>query len=209
MPLGILHVRRLSLLLLAFALLSEREGWAAAQDTRQICFKFMGPCPAFPEWGGTVDDSDYAYEHMGVAQMDRCILRAKEYHEWCQCSPNDRVIIVHMPSSAWAAYPEFPRQVPITQAMSHTRLWEAAHRFREKPADYAAPKGKFWVDAMPHVSGESGGEIADRQAGEDAARAVGSTPTGRTFPWPSTRSRTATLRSQSLPRLQPLVTSGS
>ena len=179
-----LDVRRLSPLLLAFLLSgpAEREGWAAAQDTRQICFKFMGSCPAFPEWGGTVDDSDYAYEHMGVAQMDRCILRAKEYHEWCKCSPNDRVIIVHMPSGEWAAYPEFPRQVPTTQAMSHTRLWEAAHRFREKPADYAAPKGKFWVDAMPHVSGESGGEIAGRQAGEDAARAFGSTPTGpRTF----------------------------
>ena len=28
-------------------------------------------------------------------------------------------------------------------AMAHTRLWEAAHRFREKSADYAAPTGKL------------------------------------------------------------------
>jgi len=66
--------------------------------------------------------------------------------------------------------------------MAHTRLWEASHRYRDLPADYIAPSGKFWLDAMPHVSGDSGGEIASRQEAEDAVSAAGSAPTGpRTF----------------------------
>jgi len=92
---------------------------AAAVDGRQICFKFAGPCPAFPEWSGSVDDSDYAYDNMGVEKMERCLLRAAEFHEWCQCSANDRVIIVHMPTGTWATHPPFPRQVSQNTSSKH------------------------------------------------------------------------------------------
>jgi len=161
---------------------ARQTGLVAAEDSKQICFKFAGACPAFPQWAGSVDDSDYAYDHMGVEHRDNCIKRAKEFYEWCQCGPDDRVIMVHLPSGASASYPAFPRQVFEMQAMAHTRLWEVAQRFREQPSDYIAPKGKFWVDAMPHVSGESGGEIKSRQHGEDAALAAGTAQLGpRTF----------------------------
>ena len=56
---------------------------AAQEDQKQVCFKVAGPCPRFPEWAGSTDDSDYAYDSLGVAQMERCLQRAKEYHEWC------------------------------------------------------------------------------------------------------------------------------
>ena len=120
------------------------------------------------------DDSDYAYEAMGVAQMERCLQRAKEFHEWCKCDPGDRVIMMHVPSGQWAAHPPFPRQVGFQQAMAHTRLWAGANRFRDGASDYVAPMGSFWVDAMPHVSGSSGGEIVSRQEGEQAALAADS-----------------------------------
>jgi len=178
--------RRSRGLLLTLALLcssrGERTLLVGAQDTKQICFKFAGPCPRYAEWAGSVDDSDYAYENMNSAQREQCLLRAKEYHEWCECEPGDRVIMVHMPSGDWAAYPPFPQGVPAIQAMAHARLWESAMRFRDSASDYAAPTGRFWVDSMPHVSGESGGRIASRDEGEDAAIASGSQPTGpRTF----------------------------
>lgn len=128
-----------------------------------------------------MDDSDYAYETMGSAQRERCLLRAKEFHEWCRCAPTDRIIVVHIPSGDWAAHPPFPKAVPAIQAMAHARLWESAMRFRESSSEYAAPAGKFWVDSMPHVSGESGGQIASRDAGQDASIANGSHPGPVTF----------------------------
>ncbi len=30
-------------------------------DQQMVCFKYEGPCPNYPEWSGSLDDSPYAY----------------------------------------------------------------------------------------------------------------------------------------------------
>jgi hypothetical protein len=68
-------------------------------SSRQACYKFEGPCNRYPEWGGSRDDSEWAYENRDVGKnRDNCLLRAKEYFEWCGNGPEDPVLVVHMPT---------------------------------------------------------------------------------------------------------------
>jgi hypothetical protein len=42
----------------------------------QVCFKYAGDCNLPPDWAGVRDDSDFAYENLGVVEAEKCLDRA-------------------------------------------------------------------------------------------------------------------------------------
>jgi hypothetical protein len=75
-------------------------------SNRQACFKFQGECAQYPEWGGTRDDSEWAYVNKDVGRnRETCLARAKEYFEWCGNRPENPVRMVHVPSGSLPSYP--------------------------------------------------------------------------------------------------------
>ena len=137
-------------------------------ESRQACFKFQGPCELYPEWGGTRDDSEWAYLNLDVGKnREKCLSRAKEYFEWCGNREENVVRMVHVPSGmfslsdltysallpsflagAWAVHP--PQDIIMdTEAFENARVWEIASRFRTSAAQYA-PGGALWSDLQKH-----------------------------------------------------------
>jgi hypothetical protein len=68
--------------LLLFATLVASGSMQAAREKCMITF--LDGCRLHRAYEGVADDSATAYDHMGVGESEeRCLVRAKEYFEWC------------------------------------------------------------------------------------------------------------------------------
>ena len=132
--------------LLAAALVGRGVQQTAPDAAPSRCMiNFLDGCRFHPTFQGLVDDSEAAYEHMGVGSSEaRCLLRAKEYFDWCRNDWHQQIIVTFAPTGAQHV---FPADEVVEQAIE--RLSAAAAP--------AAPAAQSPAPPPPAAGGGGGG----------------------------------------------------
>lgn len=110
--------------------------WDAAVEGQKVprekcMINAIDKCNRFPQYSGLHDDSDIAYNTLGVGQNEaNCLARAKQYFEWCENKVHQQVIAVFVPSGAETAY---PTDEDVEKALSGEITWPPGSHKESQP----------------------------------------------------------------------------